>query len=230
MQLNLAERRENRRGDPRRSGEPLRVERLHLLFNGRFALTGDAQKPPKQPRSPDVTQETLLNDGLEHRLQLSRRPGQQHDQLSLVLDPQARCGPVPVRQHRGALRHHRLTPVDLRRPQSARGKPLLDRLEDMRVILERTADEVCDDVAREIVVCRAEPAGQDQQIGSVERVRHDRLQHVPVVARNRLTLEIDTDLVQPLGDEERVRVDVRRRQHLAADSDDFCSHIHPGAK
>ena len=52
----------------------------------------------------------------------------------------------------------------------------------------------------------------------------DRLQDAAVVAGNRLPLQVDPDLVETLGDEERIRIDVSRRQHLAADCNDFCSH------
>ena len=124
MQLDLSERGENRRGDSRRRRQPFRVQRLHLLFDVRFALAGDAQQPPEQPRGADVPEQSLLDDDLEHRLQLARRAGQQHDQLA---DRARSRGPAPFRSCSAApprLRHHRLTPVDLRRPQAARGKAL----------------------------------------------------------------------------------------------------------
>ena len=57
---------------------------------------------------------------------------------------------------------------------------------------------------------------------SAERVRHDRLSATsrssPAIA---FPLQVDAELVQPLGDEQRVRVDMRGRQHLAADGDHF---------
>jgi hypothetical protein len=50
----------------------------------------------------------LLDNRLEHRLQLARRTWQQDDQLCFVFDPEARSGSVLVGQHGGARRHHRL--------------------------------------------------------------------------------------------------------------------------
>ena len=93
-----------------------------------------------------------------------------------------------------------------------------------RVVLERPTDEIRDHLARQIVVGRSEPARENQQIASAQRIRHDRLQRRAIVAGNRLSLQVDPELVETLGDEERVRVDVGRRQHLAADRDDLCSH------
>ena len=117
MELNLAKRRENRGRDPRRRGEPFGVQRLHLLFDGRFALPGDAQKAPEEPRGSDISEQPFLDDGVEHRLELPRRTWQEHNQLPLMLDPEPGRRSVLVRQHRRALGHHRLPPVDFRRSQ-----------------------------------------------------------------------------------------------------------------
>ena len=224
MQLDLAEGREDRRIDSGRRRKPSRIEGLHLLFDRRFTLAGDAKQPAKQPRCPDMSQQPLLDQRLEHRLQLARRTRQQHDEFFVVFDPQSRRRSVLVRQDDGAPRHHGLTPVDLGCSQPARGKALFNRLEDVGVIIQRAADEIGDNIARQVVVGRSEAARHDEQVASAQRVGDDCLQGNAIVAGNRLALQIDSELIQSLGDEQRVRVDVSRCQHLTADSNHFRFH------
>ncbi len=99
------------------------------------------------------------------------------------------------------------------------------------MVFERFADEVGDDIARQVVVGRPETAGENQQIASPQRIRHDRFQHVAVVAGHGLPLQVDAQLVEPLGNEERIGIEMRGRQHLAAHRDNLCSHDNqPGAR
>ena len=99
-----------------------------------------------------------------------------------------------------------------------------------RSVAGEQGGQLGDDLARKIVVGRAETAREDQQIASTKRIRHDRFQHLAIVSGNRLPLQIDADLVEPLGNEKGVGVDVRGRQHFTAYRNDLCPHdSHPGA-
>ena len=179
--------------------------------------------------TPTATEQALLDNRFEHRLQLARRTRQQDNQFCFVFDPEAWSGSVLVRQHGRARRHHCLAAVDRGRHEPAGRESLFDRFEDLRVILERPTDKIRDNVTCEIVVGRAEPPRQNEQVAPAQRIRDDRLQDAAVVAGNSFPLQVDPDLVETLGDEQRIRIDVSRRQHLAADGNDFCSHADWGA-
>ena len=75
-----------------------------------------------------------------------------------------------------------------------------------------------DGVARHVVFGRTEPAGDDDEIGPRQRALDDARQLADVVGDDRLEADVVADGVQPLGDEQRVGVDAKRRQHLAADA------------
>ena len=91
------------------------------------------------------------------------------------------------------------------------------------MVFERPPDEIGNNVAGEIVVGRTEAAGKNEQISSLECVRDNRFQDVTIITRDRFALQIDSELIQSLGDEKGVGVHVRRRQHFAADGNHFCS-------
>ena len=165
----------------------------------------------------------------QHRLQLARRTRQQDNQFCFVFDPEAGSGSILVRQHGRARRHHCLAAVDRGRHEPAGRESLFDRFEDLCVIFERPSDKIRDNVTCEIVVGRAEPPVRISKSLRSERIRDDGLQDAAVVAGNSFPLQVDADLVETLGDEQRIRIDVRWRQHLAADGNDFCSHADSGA-
>ena len=75
-------------------------------------------------------------------------------------------------------------------------------------------------VARDVVLGRTEPAGADDQIDRVERRRQHLGQLVDGIADHDLQANVVADGVQPLRDDERVRVDAKWRQHFAADGND----------
>src|SRR4029450_7823583 len=72
---------------------------------------------------------------------------------------------------------------------------------------------------REVVVSRTEPAAADEKIHARQRVAYRGFKVAPIVADDRLEGDLDAEQIQLFGDEERVSVDLRRRQHLTADRD-----------
>ena len=92
--------------------------RARDLLGVRLGLPGDADHPRQHARCAGARRQALANQGFHHRLQLAWRPRQQHDDPAGVFEPQARraCRWGSARIVR-AIRHHRLSPVDLRHLQ-----------------------------------------------------------------------------------------------------------------
>ena len=87
--------------------------------------------------------------------------------------------------------------------------------------IKRPADHAGDGVARHVVVGRAQAAGQDDQVGARQRVRDDAGQRVDAIADDVLGADADAEPGQAVGDRQRVGVETRRDQQLAADRHDL---------
>ena len=184
--------------------------------------------------APTCAEQAFLDDRFEHRLQLARRTGQQHDQLaararSTGLAPCRSCSAAPTAP-RGTIAWRRLI-SGVRRPRAAKRFSMSSKI--VGVIFERLADEVGDDVARQIVIGRTEPAGQNQQDRFAE-ARRPRSSSGRRDRRRRSTFpcrSMPSSLSRSVMNSELVSM-MRGRQHLAADRDDFClsSRTHPGAR
>src|SRR5690349_6290291 len=98
----------------------LRVNRRDLLINRRFTHTGHSQHPPHDAQTPSASGKSLSYVILEHRMHFTRRPGQQDDRRTLVIDKHPRRGAVRIRQYDSVFNHHRLTRIPLQDRKSTR--------------------------------------------------------------------------------------------------------------
>ncbi len=126
-----------------------------------------------------------------------------------------------VRKRGGATRHHRLSPVHFGHLQTAPGKPPRDGCGDFRILRHRQTERLGDDVSSQIVIGRPEATCQDHQVGALQRFRENGAQALAVVTDDRLAFYLDPEAREFLRDEQRVRVEPRPAQQLAADCDDF---------
>ena len=138
-----------------------------------------------------------------------------------MLDPLPRRGAVAVVQHDGVLDHERLAPVDRRHRDAARGEAGFEPGDDRRILNQRPPDRASDGLARHVVVGRAQAPGQHDQVGARQRVRDDAGQRVDAIADDVLGADADAEPGQAVGDGQRVGVETRRHQQLAADRHDL---------
>ena len=115
----------------------------------------------------------------------------------------------------------RLPPVDRRHRDAAGREAGFEPGDDRRVLDQRPADHAGDRIARHVVVGRAQAAGQDDQVGARQRVRDHAGQRVDAIADDVLGADADAEPGQALGDRQRIGVETRRDQQLAADRDDL---------
>src|SRR5262245_19187693 len=74
---------------------------------------------------------------------------------------------------------------------------------------------------RDVVFGRPEPAGGDDDLGTLHRVADGLFQSRLVVADHGLEFDLDAHRVEPLGQPQRIRIQPERRQHLGTDSYNF---------
>jgi hypothetical protein len=89
-----------------------------------------------------------------------------------VFDPLSRCGPALVRERFGALHQKRLPPVDLHHLAIEAAKAFLDLIAQVLPENQRASQRGCDCVARHIVFCRTQAAGQNHQVHARDRLTH----------------------------------------------------------
>ena len=228
VQFDLAEHGQDCRGDGHRLSGPAAVDRLGAGIDVRLRAASDLEHAPKEAPAAAVRRHSILDRRVEHRLHLARRARQHHDAHSPVLDPQSGRGAVGVREDRGSARHHRLPAIDVGHRHAAPRKPRANVLDDGFVDLERHPEHPRQGVPGDVIFGRAKTAGADNQIDRLERRRQYPRQFVDRVADHHLQTDIAADGVEPLRDEERVRIDAKWRQHLAADGDDPGLHGRDG--
>ena len=117
--------------------------------------------------------------------------------------------------------HQTLPPVHVGHLQAPARKALHQALDDVGMLDEGKANHVCQRIARHVIVGRPEAAGQDDQVGALERAPQMLADLAPVVADNGLRPQLDAERAQSLREHERVRIEPRRSQQLAADRDDL---------
>ena len=216
MQLDLTEDGQNRRADRHGLRGPFAVDRLRPRIDIGLSPSGDFQDPPEEAAAARLRRQPLANHRLQHRRHLARWSRQQHQRGLVPLQPQAGRRPVGICEHRGAARHHRLPPVDLRHRHAAPGEPVTNPFDDPLVDVERHVEHPCDRVAGDVVFGRTKPARHDDEIGPGERPFQHARELVDVVGDDGLEAHVVPNCVQPVGDEQGVRVDAKRRQHLTA--------------
>jgi len=147
--------------------------------------------------------------------------GRERNMLTVaMLNPEAGCGTVCVGQDARASGHHRLASIDLRHLETAPLEARADPGGNGLVLDERPLHDIGDDDARQVVIGGAEPPAADEQIDPLKHLTDREFQVSAVVAHDALERHPDAEQVQLLGDEQRVGIDLRRREHLASNGDD----------
>ena len=221
VQLHQPRRRQHRGLHPRLGLPPSLVDRLGPLLDKRLPAARHAQHPPIQPPRCRPRGESALHQRGEHRLQLAGRPRQQDDHPAVVLHPESRRGTPRVVERDRARRHPRLTSVVGRHRPPPAGETGLQPLDDGRVFVQRPIEHLRDGLPRQVILGRAEPAADHEQLDPPERGLHGRRQVLDPVADNRLAADDDAKLVESGGQEQRVRVGAERGQQLRSHRDDL---------
>ena len=221
MQVDRATRRKDRHLDWRIAGSPGRIERPDGLFGVGLAPAEDSHDAGEQHLAGHAGRESATNIALEHRSEFSRRTGQQHNDLIAVFDPQAWGRAVDVVEHDCAVGHHRLTAIDLGHREVATRKTRPDGLRDRGVLTQRPLQHVGHDIARQVVVGGPEPTTQDHHINPFQGAAENGGEIRVSIADDRFGPDVDAELIQRLGNRQRVGVDTGRRQQFRADCDDL---------
>ena len=188
----------------------------------RFGLPGHADNARQDTRLAGPGARRSRTSGFHHGSELAWRTRQQHDNAPVVLEPQPGRRAIRVRDHLCPGGHHGLTPVDFRHlqpaPREARTHPLHER----GVFPQGALQGVGHDVPRDVVVGRSEAHGDHHEIRPGQRFREHGAEVVPRSRPPRpLRAHADPVVCKTGRDRERVRVDSRRREQLAADRDDL---------
>ena len=91
--------------------------------------------------------------------------------------------------------------------------------------MERDVEGVGDALAGEVVFRGAEAAGEQKDVGAVERDTDGVGEVRTVVADDGFEGDGDAEVVETAREVERVGVLAVRREHFTADGDDFSDHI-----
>ncbi len=166
---------------------------------------------------------------IEQRLQLLWRPRQQDDDLAAALHNRVQPLPwraaVAVGQQRSAVEHLGLLFVIWRHGHAPLSEALVQRGHRGIVLMHADVERCRYAGPREIILGRSKSAGEDHHIrtsqGNARRLR----QVLTVVADDGLERNRNTQIVQTLGDVQRIRILTKGRQHLRADGNDFSDHV-----
>ena len=186
----------------------------------RFRPSGRPDHPPLNPPAAGRGGQSVRNEPLEHRPQLARGAGQQHQTDRAGRQPETGCGSRRIRQHLRPARNRRLPAIDVRHLQAARRKPRPNRVHDGGRLGKGPVEQLRDDVTRHVVGRRPEPPGDDHDVGHAQRMAQGAGKADRLVAHHQLLDDVDPDRVEPVGDEQRVGVRLVRRQQLGAHGND----------
>ena len=177
--------------------------------------------PRKQTLGPTRAGERPSDERVRHRLQLARRSWKKHDEAVPDLHHLSGRSAVGIVENDAALNDQRLTAIHVGHREAAPRKPLAESLDNLRILDERHTQHVSQRIARNIVVGRPEAAGQDHEVDAVEGAAQVLGYLTAVVPDDGLRSQLDAEGSEPLGKEERVRVEARRAQQLAPDRKDL---------
>ena len=93
------------------------------------------------------------------------------------------------------------------------------------VIVEREVEGLGEALAGEVVFGGAEAAGEEDDVGAVERDGDGRGEVIAVVADDGLEGDRYAEVVEACGEVEGVGVLGKRREHLGPNGDDFSDHV-----
>jgi len=152
------------------------------------------------------------------------RAGQQKNTHSVFLDPEPGRGALLVFEPLRAFRHQRLARVvGGHRPAQAR-EALLEALADLGDFTQRTRERLRHHLAVDVVFGGSKPAGENDQIGTVERRAQDAGQALAVISHHGLEPHLNAQGVELFREVKRVGIQPIRGEQLGADRDDFCIH------
>ena len=224
MQLNL-----------RRAGQDSGVNVLEFFVDGRGARVHlrlrqqrHAQHAPRHVPLGKRRRKARTALGLEHRLQLLGRAGQQDDDLAVAshhgVDVLPRRAAIGVGHHLRAVDHVGLARIVLRHLHAPRGKALVHGGQNLRVAAQPHAQRRSRSLAREVVLGGAESAGEDHDVRALEGDARRAGQVFQVVADDGLEGHRDAQLVEPRRQVERVGVLPEGRQHLRPGGNNLSNH------
>jgi len=139
-----------------------------------------------------------------------------------VFQPQTGSASARVFDDAGTGRDHRLAPVALghRATVATCSKPGAQALRDSGVLAQLPVERGRHHLTRHVIVGRAQSAREDDEVGPREGRPEQVRELLSIVAGDGLHHDVDAERVQMPGDEERVGVDTKGRQELAADRND----------
>ena len=215
-------------GDASVVASMLRASLRQRAKNGRAASSACDSAWPAMRMTRVITRDCagarrqpLARKRFDHRLQLARRTRQKHDDRSSCSSHSpgavpfgfgtisAPSGTIACRRLMSGICSPRLANRAAERSTVASSSP------------HRAPERLGDDVPRQVIVGRAEAAREHDEIRASKRRREDGAEVLARVSDDRLRAHADAVLGQALGDEQRVGIETRRRQQLAADGDDF---------
>src|ERR1700730_13827723 len=220
MNLCLARRRKNR---GLHFGEAL-VNRQDALLHMRFAKAGDAQLAAVHAPAEDPAlkpRKTLL---AKKRFKLARWARQQHDSPAGVFQPQTRRGASRILEYLRALRHHRLAHVHFRHFPAQAAAASFDIAQNRVVAPQLAAQQVSNRLPRQVILGRSKAAAGDDQWHTIQRVAKRLRKQIAIITDNRLPQHFNTNSIQLLREEERVRVQAVRREQCRANRNDLRFH------
>src|SRR5688572_21609162 len=142
----------------------------------------------------------------EHRLVLSRRPGQYREYFAIRPVKHSNRRAVRIWQDLGAIDDVRLPLIDLGHLAAPVAKPFAQVTLDLCVIDEFSINRPCRKLARNVVGRRPKTAGCYHNIRSSQRISNSLLQPRAVVTDHRLELYVDTYIVEFFGKPKAVGV------------------------
>lgn len=136
----------------------------------------------------------------EHRFHFSWNAWQTDEEDGGDVDPDTRRGAVGIRDDFRAGREHGLDSVSFGHGSIEHFEDGLDPFERWLMEFERNVGDLGEDFSGEVVLCGAEAAGDDDEIGTRERVAKDIDVGLQVVGNCGVVDDINADLGQ-LGGE-----------------------------
>ena len=165
-------------------------------------------------------------NGLENRHHLVGRPGQQQHLAVPLVAVEAGGRAHRVGDHFGAFDDKGLAGVDLGHDHAAAAEELLQLGDDLFPENQLPLQGRGHRLAGDVILGRAQPAAEDDQLGALAGFFDDPGEVVHVVAHHHLHVHQDPLLAQAPGHVGGVGVDAVQVEQLAADGDEDGSHVH----
>ncbi len=167
--------------------------------------------------------------GLEHRLQLARRTGQQEEmrRLRARREVEPGRGAELIRQHHRLRRPLRLPRDPCAHRQAAPREPLRDRLHHLLIVDQRQPQQFRRDLPRDVIRRRPESAGDDHDLRAREALEQ-RAANVGAIGHRHLAIHPQPEWKERLRQEAEMSIEHAAKQQFGAGIDDFNAHRHGG--